>query len=435
MTELPNGWALTTVGEAMSVAYGKSLEQGLRTDDGEYRYVGSGGPIAATDKRLTTGETIVVGRKGTAGSVQRFPHGCWPSDTTFFVEVPGGLNAALIEHQLRSAQLAQHDRSTALPGLGRPDLESTSLVVPPLAEQERIVTAIEEAFSRLDAGEAGLRTVRQLLKRMREAILTAAITGRLLGDESVPTVNHAVGGDGKQPAQVPGDWRTARLEDLAQFITDGDHRPPKRVAAGVPHLTAKNVRNGRLDLSGCSFVDEAGFNQTRARYEPLQDDVIVTCVGTIGRVAVVPPGLAFSADRNLAAVRLRSDILPKFVRVALESPGLQRRMRESSGSTAQPHLYLKDLRSITVPVPPIEEQARIVAEVERQLSFVEACERAVDVGLARAAGLRRSVLKAAFEGRLVPQDPSDEPATVLLERIRVERAAHPVAKRRARQTA
>ncbi len=93
------------------------------------------------------------------------------------------------------------------------------------------------------------------------------------------------------------------------------------------------------------------------------------------------------------------------------------------------------LRRFPVPVPPLEEQARIVAEVERQLSFVEACERAVDVGLARSAGLRRSVLKAAFEGRLVPQDPSDEPASVLLDRIRAERAAQPVAKRRARQTA
>ena len=187
MTEPPTGWALTTVGEAMSVAYGKSLERGQRTDDGEYQYVGSGGRIAATDERLTFGETIVVGRKGTAGSVQRFPQGCWPSDTTFFIEVPDGLNAALIEHQLRSAQLAQHDRSTALPGLGRPDLEATSVVVPPLAEQERIVTAIEEAFSKLDAGEAGLRTVRQLLKRMRDAILTAAVTGRLVPQDPTDT--------------------------------------------------------------------------------------------------------------------------------------------------------------------------------------------------------------------------------------------------------
>jgi type I restriction enzyme S subunit len=95
-----------------------------------------------------------------------------------------------------------------------------------------------------------------------------------------------------------------------------------------------------------------------------------------------------------------------------------------TGTTIK-HIPKEKLRLLPVPLPPSEEQARIVTEVERQLSFVDACERAVDAGLARSAALRRSVLKAAFEGRLVPQDPSDEPASVLLERIRAERAAAP----------
>jgi len=99
------------------------------------------------------------------------------------------------------------------------------------------------------------------------------------------------------------------------------------------------------------------------------------------------------------------------------------------------HLGQKALNEWLVPVPPPEEQARIVAEVERQLSDLAACERAVDAGLVRAAALRRAVLKAAFEGKLVPQDSSDEPASVLLERIRAERAAVPNRARRSRGTA
>jgi len=86
------------------------------------------------------------------------------------------------------------------------------------------------------------------------------------------------------------------------------------------------------------------------------------------------------------------------------------------------------LRSVEVALPPVEEQARIVTEVERQMSFLAACEQTVAAGLARSSALRRSVLKAAFEGRLVPQDPTDEPASVLLERIRTERVAAPKAK-------
>lgn len=93
------------------------------------------------------------------------------------------------------------------------------------------------------------------------------------------------------------------------------------------------------------------------------------------------------------------------------------------------------LKLLPVVVPPVEEQSRIVAEVERQLTFLDACERASDAELTRSAALRRSVLKSAFEGRLVPQDPSDEPAALLLDRIRAARAASPKPARRAGRTA
>lgn len=323
--------------------------------------------------------------------------------------------------------------------LTHPRFRALRFPLAPRAEQERIVVAIAEAFSQLDAGEAGLRTVRRLLERMRDAVLAAAVTGRLVPQDPTDTPATKLLADlGVEPVideRAPAAWAAARLEELANLITDGDHRPPKRVPSGIPHLTAKNVRGGRFDLTGCSFVDDAGFAQTRSRYEPIAGDVIVTCVGTIGRVAVVPEGLTFSADRNLAAVRLKPAIEPHFAELALGSPAIQNWMAEASGSTAQPHLYLRDLRSIVVPVAPVEEQQRIVSEVERQFSFLEACERAVEAGLARSAALRRSVLKAAFEGRLVPQDPSDEPASVLLGRIRAERPAAPKPARRSRRTA
>ena len=108
--------------------------------------------------------------------------------------------------------------------------------------------------------------------------------------------------------------------------------------------------------------------------------------------------------------------------------------RYITGTTIK-HIPKEKLRLIPVPLPPPEEQSRIVAEMERQVSFIEACERAADAGLARSAALRRSVLKAAFEGQLVPQDPTDEPASVLLDRIRAERAATPSPKRRTKQSA
>lgn len=443
MTELPRGWALTTVGEAMSVAYGKSLEQALRTDDGEYQYVGSGGRIAATDERLTFGETIVVGRKGTAGSVQRFPQGCWPSDTTFFIEVPDGLNAALIEHQLRSAQLAQHDRSTALPGLGRPDLEATSLVVPPLAEQERIVTTIEEAFSKLDAGEAGLRTVRQLLRRMRDAILTAAVTGRLVSQDPTDTpaakLLAELGAAPVEGEDLPSGWALARTVDLlAEPLANG--RSVRSQTGGFSVLRLTCLKEGTVDRRETKEGEWTA--DVAAPYLIRKGDFLVSrgngslaLVGRGGLVVDDDPPVAY--PDTLIRMRLAPTTLePRLLAIWWNSAIVRRQLEGAARTTAGIYKVNQSMiESIVLPIPAWEEQARLASEIERQLSFVEACERAVDVGLARSAGLRRSVLKAAFEGRLVPQDSSDEPASVLLDRIRAEREVKPVANRRARQTA
>ena len=104
--------------------------------------------------------------------------------------------------------------------------------------------------------------------------------------------------------------------------------------------------------------------------------------------------------------------------------GIFRRFVSSlnTGSLIQ-HMFTSQLDDFVLPFPPLAEQQRIVAEVERRLSFVEKLEAAAEDGVKRAAALRQSILKRAFEGKLVPQDPDDEPASVLLERIRTERAA------------
>ena len=285
-------------------------------------------------------------------------------------------------------------------------LARVEILVRRAAEQERIVAAIEEHLSRLDAACATLEVATKRLRALRGTVLTI----RLEAIDSVPRV---------------------ALADIAEFVTDGDHRPPKRTNEGIPHLTAKHIKRGGISLDDCTYVSAEGFEQTRKRYEPREGDVIVTCVGTIGETAVVPPELVFSADRNLAAIRLLPEVAePNFVRLALTTPTIRHRMFDASGSTAQPHLYLRDLRVMTVPLPSLAEQRRIAADVEQQLSAIDAMDRAVEQATRRGAGLRRSVLESAFRGKLVPLDPSDEPASMLLERIAAERAVAPKKTRR-----
>ena len=211
------------------------------------------------------------------------------------------------------------------------------------------------------------------------------------------------------------------LAEVADLITDGDHNPPTRVPSGVPHLTAKNVRQHRLDFTGCTFVSEADFARTRKRFEPSPGDLIVTCVGTIGRTAIVPSGARFSADRNLAAIRLGPRAEPQYVEMVLSSPSMQTVMAGASGSTAQPHLYLGAIRALEIPLPSLEEQQHCVRgwvdQHEALDRMLQTCERL----RLECTALRRSVLAQAFSGRLVAQDPQDEPVSKLLEHIRARR--------------
>jgi type I restriction enzyme, S subunit len=173
-------------------------------------------------------------------------------------------------------------------------------------------------------------------------------------------------------SDLPCGWATASLSEIAVLITDGDHNPPKRVPEGVPHLTARNVRGGHLVLDHCTFISYEDFIRMSRRYAPLPGDVIVTCVGTLGQTAIVPDGLSFSADRNLAAIRPSKAVLSSFLKAALDAPGPQAIMQSVSGSTAQPHLYLGDLRGLAIRVPPLAEQGRIVTAIEEQFSLLNA---------------------------------------------------------------
>ena len=198
-------------------------------------------------------------------------------------------------------------------------------------------------------------------------------------------------------------------------------------------MTSGLITNGVI-REAREFVTERALRETSLRLWPA-GTLLVAMYGegqTRGRCAEL--GLKATCNQACAAISLLEPLrgYKDFLRLSFDANYAANRRLASGG--VQPNLNAGLIKDMVLSLPPPEEQARVVAEVERQLSFVEACERAVDVGLARAAGLRRSVLKSAFEGRLVPQDPSDESAMALLERIRSQRAPKSPAKR-ARQTA
>lgn len=340
------------------------------------------------------------------------------------------------------------------------------LPFPPLAEQERIADEVEKQFTRLDAAVAGLQRVKANLKRYRASVLKAACEGRLVpteaelarregrsfesGEELLKRIQKErrarweadqlakIARAGKAPsdpdwrsryrepepvrkerALEPQGWGAAALSQLA-FVGSGN--TPKgigsaiaasgpvpwfrvsdmnlpgnehRMLGGTAFLTAESARALGLRLFGAGAVifpkrgGAIATNKKRILVQPAATDLNVMAVEPVG---VIAPWLHLWF-RQLDLARL------------------------SDGSNV-PQINHGDVEPLEVPLPPLSEQTRIVAEVERRFSVVDELEATVGKNLARCTRLRQSILKTAFEGRLVPQDPSDEPATALLERIR-----------------
>lgn len=468
MTELPKGWEWSTVGGVSDPPqYGwttKAANSGqvrlLRTTDitrGPVRWdtvpFCTEMPGNLAKYQLMKGD-IVVSRAGSVGAsaliVDDPPPPAAFASYLIRLRPSQSLDERFLAFFLHSplywTQIADSAAGIALQNVNAKKLAAIALPVAPLAEQQRIVAAIEEAFSKLDAGEAGLRTVRQLLKRMRDAILDAAVIGRLVPQDPTDTPATKLLADlGVEPIEpdgrpnLPVGWEFVALGQLTEVISGPAFRSDRFGGPneGVRLLRGENIEPGSLRWKDTrTWPPDLLEGYEHLFVEPTDlilamDRPVISSGLKLARVR--PDDSPALLVQRVARIRPRLGGLLPYLWLLMQHRRFIGHLLDGQVGTQLPHITLKAIRSYEVAIPGVEEVTRIVTEVDRQLSFVEACERVVDAGLARSAALRRSVLKAAFEGHLVSQDPTDEPASVLLDRIRAERAAAPKAKpRRAR---
>ena len=436
MTDLPNGWVIAALGEMVANRDNQRVPVNAKdrsTRQGKVPYYGAAGQVGWIDSALYDEQLLLLGEDG----VQFFDLGktkayiingpSWVNNHAHVLgRITAGPSLPYLKYFLDQFDYHGYANGTTRLKLTRSAMDTVPVRLAPLAEQERIVTAIEEAFSKLGAGEAGLRTARQLLKRMREAVLAAAVTGRLVPQDPTDTpaakLLADLGIETGSSDGLPDGWACARLGDIAHV---GSGTTPKRGTSGywaggtVPWLTSGLITNGDI-REAREFVTERAMQETSLRLWP-PGTLLVAMYGegqTRGRCAEL--AIEATCNQACAAISLAGGLLDytRYVRLFFDANYSANRRLASGG--VQPNLNGGLIKNMVLAIPPSAERTRIVAEVERQFSFVEACERAIDGGLVRSSALRRAVLKSAFEGRLVFQDPTDEPASVLLDRIRAD---------------
>ena len=319
-------------------------------------------------------------------------------------------------------------------------IASILLPLPPRAEQDRIVAAIEEQFSRLDAGVGALERVRLNQNRIRAAVLQAAVSGQLVhqnlsegtGTGFLAMVAQRRGETRSSVAaasadlSVPETWTVASLEavtDPHRVICYGILMPKVREGGTVPYVEVKDLRARRLDVAALHRTS-AELHKEFSRSQLNAGDVVLAIRGSYDRALVVPANVAgANVSRDVARIAPLPGINASFVAAYLMSPPGLQYLRQRARGVAVKGVNIADLRSMPIPVPPQDEQNRIVRELDRIDSIIGDLETVLISQRARAATLRSSILTAAFSGNLLPQDPRDEPASVLLEQIAMERVA------------
>jgi type I restriction enzyme S subunit len=311
-------------------------------------------------------------------------------------------------------------RGTGTPHVDPELLWSYEFLIPPYQEQKRIVGKIEALFSELDAGVANLKQARAQLAVYRQALLKHAFEGHLT----------AIKGIKKVPL-------SSLITDLSQGWSPKCelNRAPKPDEWAVIKTTA--IQHCRYDDTEAKPLPPPF--EGRSSIEIKDGDFLMTRKGPRTRAGV---SCYVRRTRNRLMVcdtvyRFRcieDKVTPLYLELALNSPDVLRAIDQRKAGISESGLSLTHSKIGTVEIPlcSLDEQQDIVRQLDEQTSVMDALEADIDLNLQKAEALRQSILKKAFAGELVPQDPADEPAAALLARIRTEREAQAV-NRRARR--
>ena len=438
--DFPKGWLWTKLGDIIEPSKERanpqkiehvpyiSLEH-IETDTGQLLGCGCSSEVKSTKTKFKRGDVLYGKLRPYLNKVYLSDfEGICSTDILVFSKDEFYSNAFLFYRLLCPdfVNYASHNVSGVnLPRVNFQTLSQFKLLLPPLPEQHRIVAKIEELFTKLDAGIDALHKVGAQLKRYRQSVLKAAFEGKLteawraeLQDE-IESISLVA-------SDLPDGWVWTTLGEISEINPRIDKQSIDDDLE-ITFLPMKRVEEltGKIDLSETKRSSEV----KRKSYTAFRDgDVLfakVTPCMENGKIAVahdLKNGIGFGSTEfhviRLLEERSTQFFFFYFIQQKFRQDA-KRAMTSAVGLLRVPTDYM---RKVPIPLPPLAEQEAIVSEVKRRLSVADEVEQTVVTELKRAEQLRQSILKKAFSGGLVPQDSSDEPASVLLERISAEKS-------------
>ena len=386
LQELPHSWTKSKLSELCNIVYGKNLPTTQLIENG-FPVFGANGIIGFHSEYLYEQEQVMISCRGAySGKINFSPPKVFITNNSLVLEFYSELNETkkYFYYILQAA-----DRSKLVTGSAQPQVTINNAVLldiplPPLSEQHRIVAKLEELFTKLDVSVAELKKAKAQIKRYRQSVLKSAFEGKL-----------------------KEEWRKVKIEDVSEcldYLRKPINKEERKKRVGIIPYYGANGRTG--------WIDNYLFD------EPLV--LVVEDETFIGRE------LPFSYKiTGKSWVNNHAHILKPKKELNIDFLNYQLFYYPftplTTGTTGRKKLTKNALMNAEINICSLRTQNLIVSEIERHFSVADATEKIIDQSLKQAERLRQSILKDAFTGKLVPQDPNDEPAEKLLERIKAER--------------
>lgn len=448
MSELPSGWARTTLGTVADWGAGGTPSRSEPNFyGGKIPWIKSGelnSRYIKTTEESITEEAIKSSSAKIfpAGSVAIAMYGATIGKTAILgidastnqacavgVPVEGLIGKEYLYRLLQNEKAAfiEKGKGGAQPNISQSVIKAHEIGLPPLAEQTRIAAKLDELLAQVDTLKARIDGIPALLKRFRQSVLAAAVSGQLTEEwrlkiASADQLDHSAYPE--VPLDSLADFQNGFAFKSDWFSKTGDIQVAK----------IGNVRNGKVDLDNSPAFVSYEVGSEYQRFMTLEGDILLSMTGTkykrdYGNACSAPAGIL--VNQRVGKLRPQRDKVDgRFLLLCLQTAGFREQFFSGeTGQVSQGNVGSEHIKKCLIPSPPIEEQAEIVYRTAQLFAFAEQVEAKVVLAKSRVDHLAQSILAKAFRGELVPQDPNDEPASVLLERIKAPRAAMPKAKR------
>ncbi|MBD2429082.1 restriction endonuclease subunit S [Phormidium sp. FACHB-1136] len=469
--ELPEGWVATTVGEATDILDRLRIPlnaQERASKQGPYPYYGANGKVDSINEYIFDGEyTLIAEDGGYFDSLgkdvsYRVEGKFWVNNHAHIIQALAEMSPKFITYLFNDKNWMPYVSGTTRLKLTQASLKQVPINLPPLNEQRRIVEKIEALTARSRKAREALEAIPNLLDQFRQSVLAAAFRGDLTADwrEQNPDVEPAevllerirverrrlwetsikLNGESLSKYKIPFEldinrlpelpesWTWGSLDQLLFSLRNGLSRKPADDVLGIPILRISALRPMTLNINDIRYYQPI-HGENVDSYLLKDGDLLFTryngnrdFVGICGIVKDLSGKLLYP-DKLIRGKPISSHLFnPSFLKIACNSGVSRRFIDECVKTSAGQHgISGSDLKRTPIPIPPIDEQYEIMSLVNEKFGIIDNLRTLIANKFCEFQVLDQSILARAFRGELVPQDPNDEPANLLLERIRAER--------------